>query len=374
MSNEFIINHTPCHVFDLDQLNQNISILKRLEEETNSKVLYAIKGCSQQEVLPNIAQKLSGACASGYNEALLAYKLQFSEIHTFSAAYKREEIPIIAEKSNVVIFNSAAQYTKYAKTVEGAGAISGLRINPNYSEIKNCKVNPCSLNSRFGVGISELKELDKFPEYIHFHSMCEQFSDTLERTLIEIEKLYGEFLHNAKTLNIGGGQLFTSPEYDLSHAIHCINKFKTKYNIEIVMEPCEAVLYNVGYLVGSVIDIKYGPKNIAILDLSAICHIPDIVFSNYEYKILGGFASNLKEYKYIVAGPTCYSGDIFGEFSFERPLYVGSKVIICDTAHYTTVKSSMFNGISLPSVAVYSKEKSLQLKRIYGYNDYLSIT
>lgn len=367
-------NHTPCHIFDLDQLNKNISVLQRLEKETNSKVLYAIKGCSQQEILPHIAEKLSGACTSGLNEVLIADKVQFREIHTFSTAYKDTEIFTIAEKSKVVIFNSVAQFINYNNTVADAGAISGLRINPNYSEIKNNKINPCASNSRFGVSFTALKNLGLFPEYLHFHSMCEQFSDTLERTLVEVENIYGEFLIHAKTLNIGGGQLYTSPEYNLSHAIECLNNFKSKYNISIVIEPCEAVLYNVGYLVGSVIDIKYGQKNTAILDLSAVCHIPDIVFSNYEYRILGGFAPNIKEHTYIIAGPTCYSGDIFGEFSFEHPLCVGSKVIICDTAHYTTVKSSMFNGVSLPSIAVYSKEKSLQLMRTYGYDDYLSIT
>lgn len=365
---------TPCHIFDLDQLDKNINILKQLGTATDCKVLYALKGCSQQEILPFISSRLSGACTSGYNEVMIADRVEFQEIHTFSTVYKENDISMIAAKSNVVIFNSVAQYKKYGKLTRSANAILGLRINPNYSEIQNARINPCSSNSRFGASLCELKQLDEFPEYLHFHSMCEQYSDTLERTLQEIEKQYGEYLKHAKTINIGGGQLYTSPTYNLGHAIKCINDFKEKHDVSIVLEPCEAVMYNVGYLIGSVIDIKGDQKKTAILDLSAVCHIPDIVFSNYEYKILESFASDEKDYSYVLAGPTCYAGDIFGEFSFEQPLSIGSKIIICDTAHYTTVKSSMFNGISLPSIALYSKETSVQFKRIYDFNNYLSIT
>lgn len=365
---------TPCHIFDLDQLENNLNVLKRFETATGCKVLYALKGCSQQEILPFISASVSGACTSGYNEVMLADRVEFQEIHTFSTAYKENEISTIASKSNVVIFNSVDQYKKYGKKTKSANAILGLRINPNYSEIQNDRINPCSPNSRFGASLHELKQLSEFPEYLHFHSMCEQYSDTLERTLREIEKQYGEYLKHAKTINIGGGQLYTSPQYNLEHAINCINDFKEKHNVSIVLEPCEAIMYNVGYLVGSVVDIKGDQKKTAILDLSAICHIPDIVFSDYEYKILGGFTSDNREYAYILAGPTCYAGDIFGEFSFEQPLSIGSKIIICDTAHYTTVKSSMFNGISLPSIVLYSNRTSVQLKRVYDFNSYLSIT
>lgn len=365
---------TPCHIFDLDQLEKNINILKQLEAATDCKVLYALKGCSQREILPFISSRVSGACTSGYNEVMLADRMEFHEIHTFSTAYKESEISTIAAKSDVVIFNSVAQYKKYSKETRAANAILGLRINPNYSEIQNAKINPCSPNSRFGADLCELSQLDEFPEYLHFHSMCEQYSDTLERTFQEIEKQYSEYLTHAKTINIGGGQLYTSPTYNLGHAVKCINNFKDKYDVAIVLEPCEAVLYNVGFLIGSVIDIKYGRKKTAILDLSAVCHIPDIVFSNYEYKILDSFASDEKEYSYVLTGPTCYAGDIFGEFSFEQPLSIGSKIILCDTAHYTTVKSSMFNGISLPSIALYSKETSVHFKRTYDFNHYFSIT
>lgn len=365
---------TPCHIFDMDQLKTNLDILKLLCEKTCSKVLYAIKGCSQQELLPYISECLYGACTSGYNEILLANKFDFKEIHTFSTAYKENEISMIAQKSNVVIFNSIFQFEKFNKKIKNLSAISGLRINPCYSEIKNNRINPCAVNSRFGVRAQDLEQLDSIPEYLHFHSMCEQYSDTLERTFAEIENIYGKYLKYAKTINIGGGQLYTSFEYDLAHAINCINNLQSKYNTSIVLEPCEAVLYNVGYLVGSVIDIKPGFPDIAILDLSAICHIPDIVFSNYKYKIIGGFEPNVKKFTYVLAGPTCYSGDIFGEFSFYEPLCIGSKIIICDTAHYTTVKSSMFNGISLPAIALYTQKDSLQFIRTYGFMDYLSIT
>ncbi len=204
--------------------------------------------------------------------------------------------------------------------------------------------------------------------------MCEQYSDTLERTFAEIENIYGQYFKDTKTINIGGGQLYTSAQYDLTHAVNCINNFKSKHNVSIVLEPCESILYNVGYLIGSVLDIKPGFPDIAILDLSAVCHIPDIVYSDYKYKIIECYEPNVKKYTYTLAGPTCYSGDIFGEFSFDKPLCVGSKIIICDTAHYTTVKSSMFNGISLPSIALYSKHDALHLKRIYKFKDYLSIT
>lgn len=365
---------TPCHIFDLEQLEKNINTLLILQNETQSKVLYAIKGCSQRELLPYISKYLSGACTSGYNEVLLADISQFKEIHTFSAAYKENEIQTIAQKSFAVIFNSIEQFKKYSPIVYNNKAIPSIRITPQYSEIKNNKINPCSKNSRFGVGINELEQLDTIPQYLHFHSMCEQYSDTLTRTLEIVGHTYEKYLKQAQTINIGGGQLYTAENYDLNQTIKSINKFKSQYNLSVILEPGEAVLYNVGYLVGSVIDIKCGEKSTAILDLSAICHMPDIVFSGYKYKVVNGYESNSKNYSYILAGPTCYSGDIFGEFSFDEPLTVGSKIIFCDTAHYTTVKGSMFNGISLPSIALHSKEYLFKNVRIYGFDDYLSIT
>ena len=364
---------TPCHIFDLEQLQNNISILKELRKQTNCKILYAIKGCSQSDLLPYISKEIDGACTSGYNEVLIASKCKFKEIHTFSCAYKEDEITEIAKKSNVVIFNSKEQYEKFSEKVERFHATPGLRINPQYSEVKNVKINPCTPYSRFGVTCLELNQMDITPSYLHFHSMCEQYSDALERTLKKIDDSYGKYLNNIQTLNIGGGQLYTAFDYNLTHAISCINSFKEKYNISIIIEPGEAILYNVGYLVGTVLDIKHGEKEIAILDLSAVCHIPDIVFSNYKYRILGGFPANEKKYTYILAGPSCYSGDVFGEFSFESPLCIGSKIIICDTAHYTTVKSSMFNGISLPNIVLYSTDKSLHLARSYGFDEFLAL-
>ena len=208
-------DHTPCHVFDTDQLYKNIGILKRIERETKSTVLYALKGCSQQIILKQITREISGACTSGYNEVLLAEQMGFKEIHTFSTAYKVNEISTIAGKSNVVIFNSIEQYNKYNKIVKSAGAIAGLRINPHYSEIENIRINPCALNTRFGVSVDDMKQLDNCPEYLHFHSMCEQFDGTLERTLEKVENLYDCFLTQAKTVNIGGGQLYTSPDYNV---------------------------------------------------------------------------------------------------------------------------------------------------------------
>lgn len=368
MQKNFYNLETPCHIFDLDRLNENLKIINTLCNETNCKVLYALKGCSQQNVLSYISTRISGACVGSLNELKLAKKFNFKEIHTYSPIFKQNEILEISELSNAVIFNSINQFETYKTISKRNKAICGLRINPQYSEIRNIKINPCAPHSRFGVDVQELNKSKLRPEYIHFHSMCEQYSDTLERTLNIIAKIYDNYIDFSNTLNIGGGQLYTDPKYNLSNAISSINWFKEKYNQNIVIEPCEAILYNVGYLVGSVIDIIHGELDTLILDLSAVCHIPDIVFSGYNYKIIDAFEPYKEKYTYRIAGPTCYSGDIFGDFSFEHKLSIGSKIIFCDTAHYTSVKSSMFNGVSLPSIISYSKENGFVIEKKYSFS------
>lgn len=366
--------NTPYQLIDLDQLHNNLMILDFFKQKTNCKILFAIKAYSNTCLFKYISEYLNGICASGLFEAKLGRNFFGKEVHTFSSAYKSSDIEKIASYSDFVIFNSTTQWNNYNQIVRKNNAIPGIRINPEYSEIERFNVNPCHKHSRFGVHKKDIENIMKEGvNYFHFHTMCEEYYDVLERSTNNFLKIYENYLEKIEYLNLGGGQLLTTKGYNIDKAIKLINNLQDKYHVKVYLEPGEAVLANTGYLIASVIDIVDNGIKTAILDASAICHLPDTVYSDCHYIIKDGFAPKEKNFEYCLAGASCYAGDLFGYYSFEEPLQIGSKVVFCDTGHYTTVKNNMFNGIPFPTLVLYSQKYGYEIKKTYDYSTFLSI-
>lgn len=372
---EEILNiKTPCHIIDIGVIQDNINILSCLRQKTNIKILFAIKCFSNEKIIPLFKDEFDGICASGLWEARLGSELFKMPVHTFSSAYKKEEFHLIHKYSDYIIFNSFNQLNRYITECKLNKKKIGLRINPEFSEVKKHSINPCHKFSRFGVTLDKLfnSNLDNITG-LHFHTMCEQYSDSLDKTLNIVSNKFSHYLKTINWINIGGGQLYTDDNYDLETVITSINNLQRKFDLEIFAEPGETVVANAGFTIASVIDIVDNGMKSAILDLSAICHLPDIVNSPYRCEILNAYLPQQKPYTYRLTGCTCYAGDIFGDYSFDVPLEIGNKIIFLDTAAYSIVKNNYFNGIKPPSCAIYLPNGKINIVKEYDYNTFLSI-
>ncbi len=364
---------TPYHLIDMEKIKSNMDKLLYINNKANVKLLFSIKGFSNDKIIPSFISGFDGISASGLWEAKLGKNLLNMPVHIFSSAYKTEDFSLIHKFSDYIIFNSATQLNLFASECNIQKKL-GIRVNPEYSEVEKYAINPCHQFSRFGVTLENLQYVNlKNISGIHFHSMCEQFSSTLDKTIKVITTKFNHYLDKMKWINIGGGQLYTDEKYDLEQAISSISVFQNKYNLEIFAEPCETVVLNAGYTVASVVDIVNNGIESAILDLSAICHLPDIVNSPYRCEVLNAYLPYQKEYTYRLTGCTCYAGDIFGDYSFDEPLEVGSKIIFLDTAAYSIVKNNYFNGMIPPYYAIYDHNKEMKIVKEYDYNTFLSI-
>lgn len=367
---------TPCYIIDENLLRKNLEILKYVQDKTGCKILLATKAFSMFSTFKIIGEYLKGVTSSSLFEARLGYEEMGKEVHIYSPAYIEKDFDDILKYSDHIIFNSFSQYEKYKEKVKSYNKKIdiGMRINPEYSEIETDLYNPCSKNSRMGTTISnfngnesKIGELDG----LHFHTMCEQNSDTLKRTLKVIDEKFGKYIKNMKWINFGGGHHITREDYDLNTLIQCIKSTKNKYNnIEVYLEPGEAVALNSGFLVTSVLDIIKNNMDIAILDTSATCHMPDVLEMPYRPKIISAGNPNELEYTYRLASPTCLSGDIIGDYSFEKPLEIGDKLVFCDMAIYSMVKNNTFNGINLPSILFNTEKEGMKIIRKFGYEDF----
>lgn len=364
---------TPSYVVDENLLIKNLETLKYVSDKTGCKILLAQKGFSMFSTYPLISRYLSGTTASTLFEAKLGAEEMEGEVHIFTPAYKEDEIDEIISLCDHMVFNSFSQWRKYKEKVQKAGKIisCGIRINPEYAEIETDMYNPCFVGSRLGVTLDNFKEeeLDGI-DGLHFHTMCEQNSDVLERTLKVVDEKFGKYIKNMKWLNFGGGHHITRPDYDLDTLIRCINFVKNKYGVQVYLEPGEAIALNTGYLVASVLDTSKNGMELAILDTSAACHMPDVLEMPYRPGIIGAGLPGEKAYTYRLGGPTCLAGDVIGDYSFDEPLEVGQKLIFLDMAHYTMVKNNTFNGVGLPSIILYTKENELRLIKKFGYEDF----
>ncbi|NLL66297.1 MAG: carboxynorspermidine decarboxylase [Clostridiaceae bacterium] len=366
---------TPCYIVDERLLEKNLQILHTVQERTGCSILLALKGFSMFSVFPLVGRYLKGITASSLFEARLGYEEMGQEVHIYSPAYIEEEFDEILKYCDHIVFNSFSQWSKYKSRVVGASKNieCGIRINPEYSEIETPIYNPCYQNSRLGVTLSNFKpnELEGI-QGIHFHTMCEQNSDTLERTVKVVDEKFGQYISRVKWINMGGGHHITRDDYDIETLIRSILFFKNKYGVEVYLEPGEAVALNTGYLVSKVLDIVNNGMDIAILDTSAACHMPDVLEMPYRPNIIGAGMPNEYEYNYRLGGPTCLAGDVIGDYSFREPLKPGDKLVFCDMAHYTMVKNNTFNGVNLPSIATFNEKSGIRIIREFRYEDYKS--
>lgn len=364
---------TPCYIVDERLLVKNLEILDSIQKRTGCKILLAQKGFSMHSVYPLIGKYLAGVTSSSLFEARLGYEKMGKEVHIYAPAYIEEEFDEIMKYCDHIVFNSFHQWGKYKGKVKTATKKigCGIRINPEYSELEHPIYDPCYKFSRLGVTLPNFKpeELDGI-EGLHFHTMCEQNSDTLERTIKVVDEKFGRYIKDMKWLNFGGGHHITRPDYDIEALVRSINYFQDKYGIDVYLEPGEAVALNTGYLVAKVLDTVENGMNIAILDTSAACHMPDVLEMPYRPNIIGAGLPDEKPVTYRLGGHTCLAGDIIGDYSFNQKLKPGDRLVFCDMAHYSMVKNNTFNGINLPAIALYSEKEGIKIIKQFGYEDF----
>jgi len=368
------ITGTPCYVVDETLLEDNLKILESVQDRTGCKIILALKGFAMFSVFPLISRYLYGTTASSFYEARLGAEEFGGEIHVYSPAYRDDEFKDIAAYASHISFNSFSQWYKFKPVISGLDkpVKCGLRINPEHSEVKVPLYDPCSPGSRLGIRADEFRGADLGGiSGLHFHTLCELNADSLERTLSAVEKRFYHVLGRMEWVNFGGGHHITRKDYDIEKLCALIKAFKEKYDVEIYLEPGEAVALGTGVLAASVLDIVHNEVDIAILDSSAAAHMPDVIEMPYRPDVRGAGKPGEYKYTYRMGGLTCLAGDIIGEYSFPEPLTAGSVVIFEDMAHYTMVKNNTFNGLRLPSIAVYNRLKDeVRVIKEFSYKDY----
>lgn len=366
---------SPCYVMEEELLRNNLALIKGIKEKAGVNIILAFKAFALWKAFPIVREYIPYSTASSIHEVRLAYEEMGSLAHTYSPAYTEKDFPTILKYSSHITFNSLSQFERFYPLVvaDGSRSSCGIRINPEYSVVETDLYNPTAPGTRMGITSDLLN--DTLPEGVdgfHFHTLCESSSYDLERTLEEVEKRFGRFLPQLKWLNMGGGHLMTRKGYDTEHLISLLKSFKDKYpNLEIIMEPGSAFAWQTGFLLTTIVDIveNHGIKT-AIIDASFTCHMPDCLEMPYQPVIRQAVSQEEGSYTYRVGGNSCLSGDFIGDWYFKSPLKVGDVLIFEDMIHYTTVKTSMFNGIPHPSIALWSKENKLVMYRTFGYEDY----
>jgi len=371
INDAFLELPTPCYIVDEELLIKNLKILDAVQRRTGCHILLAQKAFSMFSLYPLIGKYLSGTTASGLFEARLGYEEMGKENHVFSTAYLENEFDEMVSLCDHIIFNSFNQWVKYKDQALAAGRSCGMRINPECSTQEHAIYDPCAPGSRMGVTVKQFKpELLEGLEGLHFHTLCEQNADALEATLKAVEDQFGCYLHQMKWLNFGGGHHITRKDYDVEKLIACIKHIQGKYKVKVYLEPGEAVALDTGFLVSTVLDIvDNGIKN-AILDASAACHMPDVLEMPYRPEIIRVGLAGEKSFTYRLGGATCLAGDIMGDYSFDRQLKIGDRLVFCDMAIYSMVKNNTFNGMNLPSIAIFTEAKKIQIVKQFGYEDF----
>jgi len=371
---DFSIFNTPCFVVDEVLLTKNLRILSRIQETSGAKILLALKGFAMFASSALVKEYLCGTCASSPHEARLGREEFGGEVHSFAAAYSDSDFEEILTLSDHIVFNSISQYDRFKDRISANSrrVKFGLRINPEHRETDVEIYDPCAPFSRLGITRNNFP--DKLPPHIsglHFHTLCEKNSDSLERTLRAAEKNFGDFFRQCEWVNFGGGHHITREDYDTGLLCGLIKNFKKKYGVEIYLEPGEAVALNTGFLVSTVLDVIDNNKQIVILDTSAAAHMPDVIEMPYRPYIIGSDQPGVLPYTYRIGGLSCLAGDIIGDYSFRDPLRTGDRLVFTDMAHYSMVKTNTFNGIKLPGIYYYNSGTGTVLHRkSFGYSDF----
>lgn len=365
---------TPCFVVDEKRLTDNLEILKDVSERAGCKILLAQKAFSMFYAYPLISKYLAGTTASGLYEARLGKEKFGGETHVFSPAYREDEFEEILKYADDIVFNSPTQVKKYAQKAKSLGKSVGLRVNPECSTQEGHAIyDPCSPGSRLGTTLGNFDEsILPLLDGLHFHTLCEQNSDDLETTAKAFEEKFGKYLRGMKWLNFGGGHHITRKDYDREKLISVVKHFREKYDVKVYLEPGEAVVLNAGFLVSTVLETMNNGMDIAILDTSAACHMPDVIEMPYRPPLMNSGEPNEKAFTYRLGGPTCLAGDVIGDYSFDEPLKEGDRVIFEDMALYTMVKTNTFNGMPLPSILYRKSDGEIITVKTFGYEDFVS--
>lgn len=369
---------TPCFIVDEGLLEKNLEVLASVKKQTGCKILLALKCFAMFSTFPQIAQKLDGVCASSPHEAMLGREEFGKEVHSFAAAYSRADIAALCETSDHIVFNSFAQLDRFRPVIQEFCRVErrridlAVRINPEHSEGAVPIYDPCSPGSRLGIRKAsfESENLDGVIG-LHWHNLCEQGADCLERTIEAVERNFSEILPRMQYVNFGGGHHITKKGYDVDLLVNIITRFKEKWDVEVYLEPGEAVALNCGFLVATVLDVISADMPIVIMDSAVSCHMPDVIEMPYRPHIVGSAEAGEKEWTCRIGGPSCLAGDVAGEYSFDQPLRAGDRLVFTDMAIYSMVKTNTFNGIQLPSIALYSPDQdSVKMIREFGYEDF----
>ena len=370
---DYSVIPSPCYVLDEKAFRDNLALIKSVKERAGIEIILAFKAFSMWSVFPIVREYIPCSTASSLAEARLAFEEMGSPAHTYAPAYSDLEFPEIMTYSSHITFNSLSQFNKFYPQTVGKNISCGLRINPEFSDVETDLYNPCAPGSRLGVVAGGLSErLPEGIEGLHFHTLCESNSYDLEKTLQVVEQKFGKYFQQIKWLNMGGGHLMTRAAYDVEHLITTLQNFKTRYpHLHLILEPGSAFAWRTGVLVSTVLDVveNKGIKT-AMLDVSFACHMPDCLEMPYKPDIVGATDVETDKPTYRMGGNSCLSGDFYGSWSFNNELKTGDRVIFEDMIHYTMVKTTMFNGVSHPSIGIWTCENTFRLIRKFGYEDY----
>ena len=386
---------TPCYVVDETLIEENLKVLRGVMERTGARILLAQKAFSMYSLYPLISRYLCGATASGLYEARLCAEEMTApfENHIYSPAFREEDFGEILKYSDHIVFNSWRQVEKFGERAKHAGKSIGLRVNPECSTQEGHAIyDPCAPGSRLGVTAKEFvtgldapegKRLLSLLDGIHFHTLCEQNSDDLEKTLDAVEEKFGEYFTELKWINFGGGHHITRQDYDIPRLEHCIRRMQEKYGLTVYLEPGEAVALNAGFLVTTVLETRRtevpvlpggaldgAMLRLAVLDTSAACHMPDVLEMPYRPPLRDSGDAGEKAFTYRLGGPTCLAGDIIGDYSFDRELEEGDRLVFEDMAIYSMVKNNTFNGMPLPAIVLRTRDGECEVVRQFGYQDF----
>lgn len=363
---------TPIFITDLGALEKNLQTLADVQKSAGCTILLALKGFAQWSTFSLVRQYLAGATSSSVAEARLAREELGGEVHAYAPAYSDGEMRELVTLADHIVLNSPAQWKRHRAVIERAGASAGLRCNHEHQEAEVALYDPAGACSRLGTIRGNISDADLDGiDGLHFHSLCQNNSDALERAVAAFEQKFGDLIPRMKWINFGGGHHITRPDYDIERLVRVVGGFARKWGKQVYLEPGEAIALGTGVLVASVMDTFHNGMDIAILDTSATAHMPDVLEMPYRPVIVDGGDPGVKRYTYRLGGMTCLAGDVIGDYSFDAPLQIGDKLVFLDMAHYTMVKTSTFNGVRLPSIATHDPaEKLITVHRRFGYRDY----
>jgi len=368
---------SPCFVVDEVAIEENLRLLRRVQQDSGAKILLALKAFSMWSLAPLVAKYLSGTCASGVHEAKLGREYFGGEVHTYSAAYSEPDLREVLKISDHVVFNSPAQWRRFRPLAtsfrkENPNLKFGLRVNPEHSEGQVPMYDPCAPGSRLGAPLAAITAADlEGLTGLHFHTLCEQDLPPLVRTLAVFEEKFGGLLAGMQWVNFGGGHHVTRAGYQVDELARVMRNFAARHRVQVYLEPGEAIAYHAGVLVAQVLDVMHNGMPIAILDTSATCHMPDVLEMPYRPVVRGAGEPGEQAHTYRLGGQSCLAGDVIGDYSFAAPLAVGQRLVFEDMAYYSMVKTTTFNGVRLPSIAIWnSGSGALRVVREFGYEDF----